>query len=341
MLISNPNSTSQTPRVFRQVIAILQAVPGIRLHARPTHHAGHARTLCADIEPGRFDAVVVLGGDGTVNEAVNGLLGPVSRRRDGGDVPALGIIPTGSANVFARALGYSADPVRAARALAAALRARHVRSICLGTWEDRWFAVNAGVGIDATVIARVERARSRGFSATPLRYLVVCVDAWVRAQLVPPRMDVTARGPRAAGLVLRRVPLCVASNTNPWTFLGPLPVVTNPENSFDRGLGVFALTSLSGPGGVASMLHLVGVGHNRWFERWINRRTVRCDDATEVVLTCPQPRQLQIDGEYVGDRMRVELGCVPDALRVIAPLHRARLAQRSWPQILRDFVRLS
>ncbi|MDO5512371.1 diacylglycerol kinase family protein [Corynebacterium sp.] len=341
LLIANPNSTSQSAGLFRRIIPLLRSVAGLQLTGRFTHHPGHAEEICAGLRRSEVDLVVVVGGDGTVNEAINGLLGPVEGSHPGaGELPVLAVIPTGSANVFARALGFPPDPEAATAMLANLIRADLRRTICLGTWNDRWFAANAGFGMDADVVARVDEARTLGFTATPLRYLAVCLVVWHRAQRRPPRIDVTATARDGRSLSLQRVPLFVASNTNPWTFLGPLPVVTNPRNSFDQGLGLFGLTSLRGLRGAASMLHLIGFGHRTIIEKWIRRRTVQFDDAAEVLLQCPEPQPFQADGEYEGEFARAQLGSRCDVLEVFAPRQPYPVASRTWRQVIRDVFRI-
>ncbi|RSZ61566.1 diacylglycerol kinase family lipid kinase [Corynebacterium hylobatis] len=341
LLIANPNSTGQSDSLFRRVIPVLRAVDGVRLTGMFTHHPGHAEEICRGLGRRDWDVVVVVGGDGTVHEAVNGLLGPVGGQlRDPRELPALAVVPTGSANVFARALGFPPDPVAAVRMLADLLRSDLRRTICLGTWNDRWFAVNAGFGMDADVIARVHDAREHGFAATPLRYLRVSLLVWARARHDPPHIDVHAVSTDGRELRLEDVPLFVASNTNPWTFLGPLPVVTNPRNSFDQGLGLFGLSSLRGARGVASMLHLIGFGHSTFFEDWIRGRTLQFDDAAGVELTCRRPQGFQADGEYVGEFERAVLGSRIDAIEVFAPKQAYPVSPRAWRQVRQDVVRI-
>lgn len=340
LLIANPNSTSQSDRLFRRIIPLLRSVKGLRLTARFTHRPGHAEEICSGLTRGDWDVVVAVGGDGTVYEVVNGLLGPVSGQvRDAHRLPALAVIPTGSANVFARALGFPPDPVSSTKRLAELLRADLRRPICLGTWNDRWFAVNAGFGMDADVVARVHDARRHGFAATPLRYLRVSLLVWVRARREPPHIDVHAHSADGRELRLQDVPLFVASNTNPWTFLGPLPVVTNPRNSFDQGLGLFGLTSLRGVRGAASMLHLIGFGHRTFFEEWIRGGTVQFDDATDVSLRCRRPQRFQADGEYVGEFADAVLGSRTNVIEVFAPKQAYPVARSRW-KVMRDSVRI-
>ncbi|MBP3089211.1 diacylglycerol kinase family lipid kinase [Corynebacterium sp. sy017] len=354
LLISNPHSTTQTATLFSRIIPILRAVPGMELLSVFTQRAGHARQMCEQLMAARRqstplatnadptlekiirfnpDTIIAVGGDGTVNEVINGLLGTVSSATTTtqgtqtitlDDVPTLGVIPTGSANVFVRALGFPQDPIHATQVLAHTLEHQQKRRIELGTWEDQWFAVNAGFGIDANVIAEVERARERGFAATPLRYLRVALRAWLKTRRQPPHIDVHAVNRDNEVLELQELPICMASNTNPWTFLGPLPVVTNPRNSFDLGLSIFALEDISGIGGVASMIHLVGIGKHQKIKKLIDGRTRTFDDATSIILDCHAQQRFQVDGEYAGKYEKIRLGAVADALCVYAPIEKVQ-----------------
>ena len=353
LLIANPNSTTQTTALIRQIIPALRSVPGLTLVAQHTHYPGHGRELVAGLRRSDYDVIIVLGGDGTVNEVINGLLGPVEAVGSAPDsaaadapidpkqLPALGIIPTGSANVFARALGFPADPLEAAHVLARVLHRGRRRSVNLGTWNDHWFAVNAGFGLDADVLARVDRLRDRGFSATPLRYLHISTQAYLRARWRPPRINANALSNSGRRLDIHEAPLLLASNTNPWTFLGPLPMVTNPENSFDEGLGLFGLTSLDGLSGIIGMLHLFGADRRGRLTRILGGRTIQFDDAAEIRLQCPRPHRFQVDGEFVGTLSEVVLRSVPKAIEVYAPVDRRPAHERSLPEIIRDLVRIS
>ena len=136
LLISNPNSTTQTPELFRHIIPTLRGVTGLHLTTYFTHHPGHATELCHNITNADYDVVVAIGGDGTVNEVINGLLGPAPTPRT--NIPTLAVIPTGSANVFVRALGFPPEPIHATEALAHTLEHNLKRTIDLGIWQDHW-----------------------------------------------------------------------------------------------------------------------------------------------------------------------------------------------------------
>jgi len=186
----------------------------------------------------------------------------------------------------------------------------------------------------------VDRAREQGFSATPLRYLNVAIRAWSRARKNPPHIAVTAESSSGEQLRKDDVPLLFTSNTNPWTFLGPLPVVTNPRNSFDEGLALFGLEEFSGLGGVVGLLHLFGADKRGWLNRLTKEKTVAFDDAMRVELVCREPQRFQADGESEGRFDAVTLASVKDAIEVFAPQDRREAHQRTMKEVFRDFIRL-
>lgn len=341
-MVSNPNSTTQTPALMRYLVPRIMAVPGVRLLSRMTSKAGEARRIVAGLTREDYDAILVLGGDGTVNEVINGLLGDPAEHQNtpAEKLPILGVIPTGSANVFARALGFPNSPRLALHVLIEALEAHHTRQVSLGTWNKHWFAVNAGFGIDADVIQKVERARSQGFSATPLRYLHVAAKAWRHVLRKPPAINVQAVTRDRKSLTVEELPLCMVSNTDPWTYLGPLPVVPNPKNSLDTGLSVFGVTDLHGLRGLVSVFSLMGVPTAPSLKWWVNSRIITLDDAASIDLSCDPPQLFQVDGELVGLHHHVELGARSHALEVFVPQNPERLPRRAVRTVLRDFIRL-
>ena len=186
----------------------------LELDVVETAYRGHARELARAARAAEVHVVLTLGGDGTVNEAVNGLL----EYGIGPDVPALGTVPGGSANVFVRALGLPTDPIEATGQLLAALRSGQTRTIGLGRANDRWFTSNAGLGLDAEIIVDMERQRHSGRIATPARYVWTTATQYLRH---------TNRRTPALTLVsdaaepIEGVFMVIVQNTSPWTFLGP------------------------------------------------------------------------------------------------------------------------
>lgn len=309
MLIANPKATSTSRRV-RDVL--VRAFTGdIDLVLAETAHRGHAAELARRAAVENYDVVVALGGDGTVNEAVNGLLadGPSP------DLPALAVLPSGSANVFARALGLPGDPVGATRAVLEALRAGRHRTVGLGTaalddGSERYFTFCAGVGLDAEVVREVESARRAGAKADPSLYVRTAVRHFftgTERRRPPLTLEVPGRPPKA-GLFLAFI-----SNTSPWTFMGPFPVNPSPRAHFTRGLDVFGMRSLdTGPalGAIAQML----TARSRPVQ---GRQVVNVHDAAEVTLRADRPVAFQLDGEYLGEQAHITFRSVPKAIRIV------------------------
>lgn len=299
--------------------------------SRFTKYPGHAEELARQSRSQNWDVVIAIGGDGTVSEVINGLLDvPTDDPDDNAhdiltvDPPALGIIPTGSANVFARALGYAPQADEAVSQLAAAMEARNTRSVPLGTWADssegspsehRWFAVNVGFGIDADVIKEMERRRAEGLSASPWRYMKVALETWSAGKESEAKIDVTATGPDEE-LEKKQLPLVFVSHTNPWTYLGPLPVRIVPDSRMEDGFSLFSLKSNEGWRPLMSCLGLVSDKIRAAFkDQMITMRA-----ATDVKLRVEEPRGFQVDGEYKGEYSSVDLRFVPDAIEVLTPV---------------------
>ena len=220
----------------------------------------------------------------------------------------LAVVPGGSANVFARALGMPPDPVEATARILRALEAGRSRLVGLGRADDRWFTFNAGMGWDADVVAEVEQMRFRGLAATPLRYAATALRQYYRQWRDPKPMTVEVPGV----LEPTAVRLAFLSNTSTWTYLGSRAVHTNPGASFTTGLGLFALRSL-GIGTIAPVLReiLRAGGDPR------GREVVRHDAVALVRVSCDTPVALQLDGDHLGERSEVEFLSVPEALRVV------------------------
>ncbi|WP_103563839.1 diacylglycerol/lipid kinase family protein [Actinomadura rubteroloni] len=309
MLIANPKATS-TSRQARDTL--VRAFAGdLDLVLAETAHRGHATELARDAARDGFDVVIALGGDGTVNETVNGLL------TDGPDLklPALAVLPSGSANVFARALGLPGDPVGATRHVLAALRAGRHRTVGLGAASlpdgtERYFTFCAGVGLDAEVVREVERLRLAGAKADPSLYVRAAVRQFF-AGTDRRRPALTVEAPGAAPI--SGVFLVFVSNTAPWTFLGPLPLNPSPRANFALGLDVFGTRSLSA-GTVLSAFAKMLVARSRPMG---GRHIVNVHDAEHVTLRATRPVAFELDGDYLGEHATITFRAVPKAVRIV------------------------
>jgi diacylglycerol kinase family enzyme len=337
LVVANPAATTTTGRVRDVLVGALASE--LKVDLAETTHRGHARELGRQALADGVDVVVALGGDGTVNEVVNGLLtdGP------GAHVPTLAVVPGGSTNVFSRALGRSRDAVEATGEILDSLRSGRTRRVSLGTasatgtstaplrgadpgtavavaeadaaaddgWTDpRWFVFAAGLGFDADVIARVEAQRGRGRRSTGALYVRQATRAFVLGrERRRPAMTLSVPGSDD----LDGLFLCLVSNVSPWTYLGARPVNPSPEASFDAGLDVFALGRM----GVLRMLH-----HTR---QVLARRpdargrgVHRLHDLPGLELRASRPQGWQLDGDHLGTATGLRVRAVPEALCVVA-----------------------
>ncbi|MEV5318378.1 diacylglycerol kinase family protein [Streptomyces sp. NPDC052687] len=318
LLVVNPAATTTSARTRDVLIHALASE--VKLEAVTTEYRGHARDLgrhAAQSED--IELVVALGGDGTVNEVVNGLLhaGP-----DPENLPRLAVVPGGSTNVFARALGLPNDAVEATGVLLDALREGRERTVGLGLTSgtpgsddesvpSRWFTFNAGLGFDAGVVGRVEQQRERGKKSTHALY----VRQVVRQLLGEPhRRHGTITLERDGEELATDLVLSIVSNTAPWTFLGNRPMYASPKASFDTGLDVFGLSRLSTASVARYGTQLLTSSPERGPQ---GKHAVSLHDQTEFTLHSKVPLPLQMDGDHLGLRTSVTFTGVRRALRVI------------------------
>ena len=314
LLVVNHRATTTSGRVRDVLVQALRSE--VDLEVAYTERRGHASSLAQRAAKDGIDVVVALGGDGTVNEVVNGLLtdGP------GPSVPALAVVPGGSTNVFARSIGLPNDWVEATGVLLEALRQGRSRLLGLGRADDRYFTFCAGFGLDAAVIRRVERARRRGTTSTPLLYARALAEQYLFTGRDRPRITLERPG-EAPDTDLASV---IVQNSTPWTYLGNRPIQACPEASFDLGLDALAVRALHTPGFARTIGQLLFPGgpvpsrDPRGSRRGPHGRTVlTVHDAAEFTLRAEEPVSMQLDGEYLGERNKMRFVAVPAGLRVI------------------------
>lgn len=310
LLIVNPRATSTT-RLRRDVIASALA-SAVKLEVVETRYRGHATTLASIARREGYGLVLTLGGDGTVNEVVNGILGPAGPGPaiPAAELPALAALPGGSGNVFTGALGLPRDPVDATGEILRALAAGKERTIGVGNADGRYFTFNCGVGLDAEVVRAVQGLRAHGRQATSSLYVRLALRQFYRQ---------TDRGKPAVwiephdGDVVGPVFLGIVSNTAPWTYLGGREVNANPQARFDTGLDVFALRSMSS----VSTFYALGQMFSAKDRMLRGRNITAFHDQPSLTLRADRPVAFQIDGEYVGELEVARLTSVPCALRVV------------------------
>ncbi|KUI48543.1 diacylglycerol kinase [Mycobacterium sp. GA-1199] len=309
VLIVNPNATSTTPAGRDLLAHALES--RVKLTVAHTDHRGHAIEIARESARDGVDVLIVHGGDGTVNEVVNGILevgGP------GAAAPAVGVVPGGSANVFARALGISPDPIEATNQLIDLLseyrRRKTWRRIGLMDCGERWGVFTAGMGVDGDVVAAVEAQRAKGRAVTASRYVRVAIREVLASTRKEPSLTVHLPDREPVG----GVHFAFVSNASPWTYANARPVWTNPMTTFETGLGVFATTSMNVWGNLMLVRRMLSKK-----ARIQAKHLLRDDDLPWLQVTSEAPVACQIDGDYVGLRDSMMFTAVPDALGVLAP----------------------
>lgn len=309
LLVVNPNATTTTARVRDVLVRALASQVDLRVAY--TEERGHAAQLAREATQTRMDLIVTLGGDGTVNEVVNGMLtsdhGPAEGRA--AQRPALACVPGGSTNVFARAVGLPRDWTEGTGVILEALREGRTRTIGVGRADDRFFTFCCGFGIDAEVVRRVEQARTRGATSSAALYLRATVAQYaVGAERRLPAITLSRAGePDETALSTAMV-----QNTAPWTYLGDRPINCSPNASFDAGLDVMALRHLRPHSTLRTVAQMLAGRSNPH-----GKQILRLHDLPGLTLSAARPTAFQVDGDYLGERDKLELASIPAALRVV------------------------
>jgi diacylglycerol kinase family enzyme len=303
-LIVNPAATRVGPNLRDQAVQTL--TPLGLCSVTETTRGGDGAHLARDAVADGAALVVAMGGDGTVNEVACTLAGTST---------ALAVLPAGSTNVFARALGWPHAARLALADLAAALRDPRFRDVTLGQIEyggtRRVFCINAGTGIDAETIHLVE---ARPWLKTRFRHLGVGGATVIAAARAARNTDVITvavddDGPR------RLATLLVACGA-PFAYVGSRELDLVPGAAFDGrlrwvGLGSSGFTHVSrmAVGALRGGRHL---GQKHVIDGWAMR---------QIVVTSERPVALQADGEPLGWHTRVRLSPGP-VLRTLVPTTR-------------------
>ena len=297
----NPTATTVHTWVRDAIVDALALMGPVEV--RTTDHRGHAVELAADARARGISRVATFGGDGTVNEAVNGLL----REGSGDDVPVLLTIPGGHTNVFSRLLGIPQDPLEATGALIDALRAGGTRTVNLGDADGRYFLFSAGFGLDAEVLHRVEHQRAQGAKASIPRYVAsALLTHALNAPLGKPRIRIELPD----GTNISGVYTAVVQNGSVWTYAGSLPITFSPDTDFDNGLAVFGIRSLD-PLRLGNHLARATLRPD-----WLGGDSAASDLAA-FRLVADEPTLFHVDGDVIGDRNEVAITSKPAALRVV------------------------
>ena len=283
----------------------IRALAGlVDLEVARTQYRGHARELAAASDA---DLVIVHGGDGSINEAVNGVMS----RAACASRPAVAMIPGGGANVLARALGLPLDAAEAIRQLREAIAAGRYRTIGLGLAADRYFTFSAGLGMDAEVVREVDRMRAQGRRESAALFIRTMVRQYYRGT---DRRQPALRLERDGEPPINGLFMTIVTNRSPWTYFRGRPLLPVPNPDFNSGLDLLALRRIR----VTTIVNAIGQ------MLYVRSRPPRGRDMLSVLgsesltLRSARPIALQADGEYLGETEAVTFQFVPHALRIVA-----------------------
>jgi diacylglycerol kinase family enzyme len=291
VLIVNPFATHVDDASVAAVEQALMRVAYVRTvrTERPRHAVDLAR------EATDADALIVFSGDGGFNEALNGV--------ERGDLP-VGFVPGGGTSVLPRALGLPRDPEAAAEHLADALEHERTRHISTGRVNGRRFAFNAGIGIDAEAVRRIdERGRTEdGRRPGDLAFVGTFAHMIIeRHGRFDPVLDVVGWG---------RAAFVFVSNVKPYAFVKTLAIKAAPEAVFEEGLDFLAPQSLT-PRTLPPFLFALATGRPV-------RNALRGHDLDRIEVRCDRPLPLQVDGEDLGDVTEAVFEAERRAITVLA-----------------------
>lgn len=310
LLVANTFATTTDDDIQAQVETALSK--HLEVSVQNTTARNDAIEIARSAQYQGFDLVIGLGGDGTVNELANGLLldGPNP------DGPLLAAIPGGNGNVFARNMGLSENPLEATAQIINALEVKKFKSIGVGKIAtnniSRWFLFNAGIGLDAAVIAGMEARRASGKIVSDAAYASLALrELFTRTDRKHPALSLVS----SSGEVHRDAHFALIVNLAPWAYLGSKPLNPLPTASHDTALDVYAPTSLS----VRSVLRLVrralaGKSPEN------DAKVIALVDQKQIHIQSNRAMWIQVDGDIVTQSTELTATHVPNALKVLANL---------------------
>lgn len=301
LLVVNASASSFTRRKRLVIEHALRA--DHVLEVAETSERGHAVKLARDAAAEGIEAVAVLAGDGTINEAAQGLAGTAT---------ALAPLPGGSTNVFARTIGVSRDVVDATAQLLESLEIGSWRRIGLGVANGRHFLFHCGIGLDAAVVEQVERRHPlKRYVAHPL-FAATMVGTWLRRydhSRARFRVELPGEEPLEDGI------FAIVSNTSPYAYFGSRAIVVSPDTTLDTRLGLTVLRTRHLPTLLALVASALATG--RMLRR--NPTVAHRLDLDRISVIGDGPFPWQVDGDFLGETERLDIAFRPEALMLVMP----------------------
>ena len=292
----------------RNTVMIHRALSqGHEVEVVETNRRGHATRFAQDAARRGVDIVIAFGGDGTLNEVATGVAETST---------ALGVLPGGSTNVFARTLGLANDPVAAVAQLCDGIDAARIEPIGLGIVNGRYFCFHTGVGFDAAVVALVERHASfKRWLGHPL-FIYAGLRTWLSEyDRTTPHFAVQGSAQAgASSFALDDGYFTVVLNTNPYTYLGNRALDISPAATLERGLVAVTFRTMKVAAILGSLAGALRGGGVKPSEH-LDVQT----DLAQITITSGTPFPYQLDGDFLGTARALQFSHVPDAVRIVRP----------------------
>jgi diacylglycerol kinase family enzyme len=301
LVIVNPYATTMSDRLKHLVVYALQG--RYEVEAVDTQRRAHAIELCREAASEGYDVVCAFGGDGTVNEAANGLAGSTT---------PLTCLPGGATNVYCRMLGIPNDVVDATEHLLRIADDWRPRTVDLGSVNGRAFTFSAGAGLDASVVERVDAHPRLKARYGPAFYTSSAIGTFLRHYVVnPPQLVASAGGEEVTGVS------AFVQNGDPYTYFRNRPIELVDGVKLDSGSLGAAVLERASPVDIPTVLWRA-LSQAARIER--HRRVSTFHDVDRLVVRSAddRPLPLQVDGDYVGEAGEAEFTVLPGALRVVA-----------------------
>jgi diacylglycerol kinase family enzyme len=316
LIIVNPYATTVSDGLRHLVVHALEG--RYEVDAVDTEARGHATELCREAAHEGYDVVVAFGGDGTVNEAANGLMGSPT---------PLTCLPGGSTNVFGKMLGIPGELVDATEHLLAMADDWRPRKVDVGVVNGRYFTFASGLGLDASVVARVDSNPRLKARYGPWFFTWAAVNTFLRRYLLhPPRLVVevaadslsrNASTGRADDKHALPGVTAIVQNGSPFTFFQNRPIEIAEDATLDSGTLAGAVLHRARP---IDMPFIAWRAFSKRAHLARHRQITPLFDVTELIVESAdgKPLPLQVDGDYLGEVTTARYSIVPGALSVVA-----------------------
>jgi diacylglycerol kinase family enzyme len=301
LVIVNPYATTVSDRLKNLVVYALRG--RYEVNAVDTEARDHATELCREAAREGYDVVVAFGGDGTVNEAANGLVGS--------DTP-LCCLPGGRTNVYCRMLGIPTDIVDATEHLLGLAHDWRPRRVDVGLVNQRYFLFSAGVGLDASVVERVDAHPRLKARLGEWYYTWTGIRTFNRRYLIrPPRLAAELGSESVAGVTV------IVQNAAPYTYFGDRPVHMGEGATLESGDLAGVVLQRASPIDIPTITWRALSRHARLVR---HRRVHGFSGVTGLRVSSrdERPLPLQVDGDYIGEVNQAIFKVRPQGMLVVS-----------------------